>query len=104
MARKIMVFDERINSYDESVLTHEPRDGICDYCYKWKVIKFSVINHAFLHPLDMCDDCATKYHGGCEVRNHEGIIIEIPTDPLLDYLNEIDPIDEITATKDKECE
>jgi len=90
---KIMVFDERISNYDEWMIRIEPKDTICDYCFDYTNIQYLVYNHAFIHLFDICDKCATKYHGGREIQCYpSGEKIRVPTDPLLEYLNEIDPL------------
>ena len=88
--RKIMVFDERISSYDEKIFEIQPKQSLCFYCYEFKKIKYGVYNHAFTAPLQMCDDCASIYYAG--IIPYFGIN-PIPHDPLLDYLNEIDPFE-----------
>ena len=90
MARKIMVFDERISSYDEKIFETKPKESICFYCYKNKKIKYRIFNNIFLFPLQICDDCASIMYGGIVPYNSKN---KIPHDPLLDYLNEIDPIE-----------
>lgn len=87
--RKIMVFDERIKSYDECIFQIKPKQSFCFYCFLLAIIKYKVFNHAFLHTLQICDNCAGIYYGGTIPLNGTELI---PHDPLLDYLNEIDPI------------
>jgi len=87
--RKIMVFDERIKNYDEGIFEIKPKKSFCSYCYHPAIIKYEVYNHAFIHFLQVCNTCASLYYGGVmPVRGTE----LIPQDPLLGYLNEIDPI------------
>lgn len=88
--RKIMVFDERIASYDEKIFEIEPKESLCFYCYKVKEIKYKVYNHAFIYTLQMCNDCASIYYGGGIPYYSDK---PIPIDPLLTYLNEIDPFE-----------
>ena len=90
MAHKIIVFDERISNYDEKIFKIKEKVSVCFYCYKLKPISHKIYNHAFMHTLQICDDCASLYYGG--IIPYYGTE-EIPHDPLLDYLNEIDPIE-----------
>ena len=90
MARKIMVFDERIDNYYEKIFEIQSKVSLCFYCYKVKEIKYKIYNHAFTDTLQMCNDCASIYYGG--VLPYGGNEM-IQHDSLLDYLNEIDPID-----------
>lgn len=84
-----MVFDERINNYDEKIFKIKSKKSPCFYCYKIKEIKYKTYNHAFSEPLQICDDCASIYYGGTIPY---GGIEMIPHDKILDYLNEIDPM------------
>ena len=85
---KIIVFEERIASYDEKIFEIKPKKSFCFYCYHPAIIKYMVHNHAFLELLQMCDKCASLYYAGTIPYNGTK---PIPHDPLLDYLNEIDP-------------
>lgn len=93
MPRKVMVFDERIDSYNEYRYARRPFSTFCHYCYEYKELRIGIHNPAFLYPLYICDDCAMIYYGGLEISGPNGEVFEIPVDPLLEYLNEIDPIE-----------
>ena len=85
---KIIVFDERIDSYDERIFQIKPIKSLCFYCKKIKEIRYKILNIVFLVPLQICDDCASMYYGGVIPL---GGTEPIPHDPLLDYLEKIDP-------------
>lgn len=89
MPRKIIVFTERIDDYDERIIQIKPKKSVCPYCYKIKEIQYKILNVVFPEPLQICDDCASLYYAG--VTPFFGTK-PIPYDPLLDYLDEIDPI------------
>jgi len=94
MTRKIIVFDERISSLDEDIWEVTPKKNICDFCGQYRETKYKIHNLAFINLLDLCDKCAILYYGG--ITPISGILnveaSKIPIDPLLDYLNKIDPI------------
>jgi len=84
-----MVFDQKIKSYDECIFEIKPKKSFCFYCYLAATIKYNVFNISFVEFLQICDKCASIYYGGSIPKNRTE---PIPHDPLLDYLNEIDPI------------
>ena len=61
MARKIMVFEERINNYDEKIKKIETKESICAYCNKLKNLDYEVINVAFFEPYYICKECFEYY-------------------------------------------
>jgi len=85
---KIIVFDERITAYDETIFLIKKRHGRCQYCGGIKEIKHEIHNSAFLVGLPICGDCISFHYGGCIPDNCTD---KIPIDPLLSYLEEIDP-------------
>ena len=73
---------------------------ICGYCGKEKEADMGIYvsNPAWAYqPMPICDECATTFYGGYKIE--EGIATTgndfvIPTDPMLKYLEKIDPMEE----------
>lgn len=92
---KIMVFTERIKDWDIVAIGTPVKETMCFMCYNIKLCKYSIFDPAVfvgIHPI--CDKCASYYYGDAEVRCADKPNEIIPHDPLLDYLNEIDPIEQ----------
>lgn len=85
---KIIVFDERISSLNENMFEVKPELKRCLFCGNIKSIRYKIHNVAFIELLLICDGCAIQYYGGLIPCNGTE---RIPVDPLLAYLEEIDP-------------
>lgn len=92
---KIMVFTERIKDWDIEIIGTPKKKTMCFMCYQIKECKHSISDPViFIGFQPICDKCASYYYGDAEVRCFNRPNEIIPHDPLLDYLNEIDPIPE----------
>lgn len=91
---KIMVFDERIKSYNERIFTVKPCNGECGMCGEYhEGMEFKVQSvHAVMFGVyPICLSCARIYYGGQEVDGFGGKRT-LAEDPLLEIINWHDPI------------
>ena len=100
MNKKIMLFTQTIddlNSAIHDVFWIPKKDfGYCFYHHDGKGgftndIQFVVKAPFIMEETQMCMECAMRLYGGYKAHSTHGRRA-IPIDPMLDYLNEIDPI------------
>lgn len=93
---KIMVFTQQIKDIGEEDIIAVDLTGDCTFCNKKNVkIRLQIANPGIFTKdgfwQNACMDCSIKYYGDGDYESGHGLV-HIPHDPLLDYLNEIDPI------------